>query len=63
MAVPKDYLGAHVLMGGVNMVELLEPPFTKENISRFMVGFQRALVGPGRTDQLHAAKNGIISIT
>jgi len=47
VSVPKDYLGAHVLMGGVNMLELLEPPFTREHISQFMVGFQRALVGPG----------------
>jgi hypothetical protein len=44
--VPKDYLGAHVLMGGVNMIELLEPPFTREKISQYMVSFQRALVGP-----------------
>jgi hypothetical protein len=47
VSVPKDYLGAHVLMGGVNMLELLEPPFNKENISKYMIGFQRALVGPG----------------
>ncbi|MBU6450638.1 MAG: hypothetical protein KGS72_02590 [Cyanobacteria bacterium REEB67] len=47
VSVPKDYLGAHVLMGGVNMLELLEPPFNKEKISKYMIGFQRALVGPG----------------
>ncbi|MBS2010118.1 MAG: hypothetical protein JST01_23920 [Cyanobacteria bacterium SZAS TMP-1] len=47
VSVPKDYLGAHVLMGGVNMLELLEPPFTPEHISQYMIGFQRALVGPG----------------
>ena len=47
VSVPKDYLGAHVLMGGVNMLELLEPPFIKRHISQNMIGFQRALVGPG----------------
>jgi hypothetical protein len=44
--VPKDYLGAHVLLGGVNMIELLEPPLTREHISQHLVTFQRALAGP-----------------
>ncbi len=60
--VPKDYLGAHVLMGGVNMIELLEPPFTREHISQYMVSFQRALVGPAEPVSSVRLKNEINSL-
>jgi hypothetical protein len=62
VSVPKDYLGAHVLMGGVNMLELLEPPFTAEHISQYMVGFQRALVGPGEPVNTNRLKMELSSL-
>ena len=60
--VPKDYLGAHVLMGGVNLLELLEPPFSKEHISQYMVSFQRALVGPAEPVSATKLKREVASL-